>query len=71
MTCEHETLRQELNNQNDYITDGIITRSKATWLEEGEKNTKYFLTLERRRKTKTHVRKLLDDKMEITNPKDI
>ena len=27
---------------------GIITRSMAKWVEEGEKNTKYFLNLEKR-----------------------
>ena len=29
------------------INSGIILRSKAKWVEEGEKNTKYFLNLEK------------------------
>ncbi|RUA06507.1 MAG: hypothetical protein DSY43_01875 [Gammaproteobacteria bacterium] len=40
-------------------------------MEQGEKSSKYFLTLEKRRQSKTHVRKLLENEKEITNPKEI
>ena len=42
------------------------------WYEEGEKNTQYFFSLEKRNKTKSHIRKLIgqtDD--ELTSPKSI
>ena len=39
--------------------NGIITRSKAVWVEEGEKNTKYFLNLEKRNYNIKHIQKLL------------
>ena len=34
-------------------------RSKVRWFEHGEKSSKYFLGLEKRNKSKTHVQKLL------------
>ena len=47
-------------------------RSHATWYEKGEKSTKYFLNLEKRNKTKSHIRKLINsDGCEETNPKNI
>jgi len=32
----------------EYRTKGAILRSKSQWYNEGEKNTKYFLTLQKR-----------------------
>ena len=64
--------KQELETLYDYITEGIILRSRATWYERGEKSTKYFLNLEKRNKAKTHVRKiLLQNNLETTVPKAI
>jgi len=72
LTKEHIKAKLELDKYYDYITEGLILRSKVNWYEYGEKSNKYFLTLERRKKNKTHIRKIkLDDKSEITNPKDI
>ena len=42
----------------DYITEGIILRSKTDWYEHGEKSSKYFLNLEKRNKSKSHLRKI-------------
>ena len=54
------------------MTDRIILRSRATWYEKGEKSTIYFWNLEKRNKTKSHVRKLINpDGSEETNPKNI
>ena len=47
-------------------------RSKVKWYEEKEKKTQYFLSSEKRNKTKSHIRKLIgqnDD--EVTSPKSI
>ena len=38
--------------------EGIILRARARWHEHGEKNSKYFLNLEKRNHVKKHVRKL-------------
>ena len=51
---------------------GAITRSKAKWVEEGEKNTKYFLNLEKRNFNNKYIRKLITkNNEEITSLKDI
>ena len=64
--------KQELESLCDCITDGIILRSRATRYEKGEKSTKYFLNLEKRNETKSHVRKLFNsDGSEETNQKNI
>ena len=36
----------------DYITQGNILQSKGTWYKKGEKNNKYFLSLEKNRNSK-------------------
>ena len=45
------TLKQRSANWEtiiEYRTKGAIVRSKSQWYNEGEKNTKYFLNLEKR-----------------------
>ena len=37
---------------------GAIIRSKARWVEYGEKNTRYFSNLEKRRGEKKNINKL-------------
>ena len=61
LLTEHERTQAELENLYDYIADGAILRSKARWYKEGEKNTKYFLPLEKGNKTKSCIRKLIID----------
>ena len=41
-------LKRELEAMIKYRTKGAILRSKSQWYNEGEKNTKYFLNLEKR-----------------------
>ena len=41
---------------------------KFRWYEEGEKNTSYFLSLEKRNKAKSHIRKIINtNDVEITD----
>ena len=42
------TLKCELEKIVEYWTKGAILRSKSQWYNEGGKNTKYFLNLEKR-----------------------
>ena len=45
---ELEKKRRELETIIEYQTKGAILRSKLRWYNEGEKNTKYFLNLQKR-----------------------
>ena len=68
LLTEHERTQAELENLYYYIADGAVLRSKARWYEEGEKNTKYFLTLEKGNKSKSCIgRLMIDDSVEITD----
>ena len=42
------TLKKELENIIEYRTKGAIIRSKSQWYNEGEKNSRYFLNLEKK-----------------------
>ena len=45
---KYNEIKEKLETINDIKTRGIILRSKAKWCEEGEKCTKFFLSLEKR-----------------------
>ena len=69
---ELECLQVEYEQLYDYITQGSIIRSRATWYELGEKNNKYFLNLEKSNKKKSSVRKIITSDGKLTNnPKTI
>ena len=55
---EAEKLKSELEALYDQKVEGIIVRSRARWHEHGEKNSKYFLNLEKGNHIKKHIRKL-------------
>ena len=50
---------------------GYIIRSKAEYIEGGEKNTKYFANLEKKRLEAKTLHKLVTDRNKITNQKEI
>ena len=53
-----ENLKNELEILYDEKVEGIITRARVRWHEHGEKNSRYFLNLEKRNNIKKHIRKL-------------
>ena len=57
-TVEYESAKQELDRIYDHIADGCILCSKAWWYEEKEKASKYILSLEKRNKVKSCIRRL-------------
>ncbi len=52
-------------------TKSAITRSRARWAKEGEKNTKYFLNLEKRHCEKKGINRLFVDDKIITDQNNI
>ena len=67
-----EKYKIEYDSIYDYITQGNIIQSKAAWYEKGEKNNKCFLILEKSRKAKNCIQKLLNKEgQEIINSKAI
>ena len=53
-------------------SNGIKLRSKAKWIVEGEKNTKYFLNLEKRNYNSKCIKKLINSQgEELTDLKSI
>ena len=53
-----EKCKQDFEAPYEKKVEGIILRARARWHEHGEKNSKYFLNLEKRNHVKKHVRKL-------------
>ena len=68
---DYEAAKSELEGIYNYITEGIILRSRVMWYELGEKSTKYFLTLEKRQKSKSSIKKLIVSNREIVGQKDM
>ena len=62
---------QELQNLYEIEIKGYIIRSKAEYIEGGEKNTKYFANLEKKRSEAKTLHKLNTERKEITNQKEI
>ena len=50
---------------------GIILRSKSQWVGEGEKNTAYFLRLEKQNYCNKQMTEIKKENITITNPGDI
>ena len=64
--------KSDLEALYNYITEGIIMRSKSNWYEFGEKSSKYFLNFEKRNKAKSHVRTIIaENNSEINEPQAI
>ena len=51
---EYNTVKQELEQIYNYITEDIIIRTLTDWYEEDQK-TKCFLNFEKMSKSKTHI----------------
>ena len=51
-------LKFQLENLRQEQIKGLVLRSKVQWLEEGEKPTKFFASLEKRNYTNKLINKL-------------
>ena len=68
-----ESQKRELGKIIEYRTRGVIKRAKVRWFNEGEKNTRYFLNLEKRyckQQTITQL-KTSDNSTFVTTDKEI
>ena len=68
---EYEQAKSELEETYNYITEGIILKSRAVWYEKGEKSSVIFLTLEKIQKSKRSIRKLNVDGVEVEEQKQV
>ena len=68
---ELETYQNEMTKIIDSKAKGSMIRAKARWMAEGEKCTKYFCGLENRHYKDKTITKLITDKGEITDIKEI
>ena len=69
---ELETRKHELEAIIEYRTKGAILRSKSQLYNEGEKNTKYFLNLEKRHcKQRTITQLKVNDNDHVCTDKEI
>ena len=68
---EYEQAKSELEEFYNYVMEGIILRSRAVWYEKGEKSSRYFFTLEKGQKSKTSIRKLNVDGVEVEEQKQV
>ena len=71
ITNEFYQIKAQLEGIELERARGIILRSKTQWVEEGEKNTSYFLRLEKQNFCNILITKIKTEKEVITNPKDI
>jgi len=69
---ELKELEHQLNKILDFETDGLITRSRCRWAEEGERSSKYFCNLEKRSCEKKSINRIrIADQTVITDKKHI
>lgn len=54
-------LENQLNNLYDKKAQGAQIRSRAKWVSDGEKNTKYFLSLEKKHQTQNVIHEVLSE----------
>ena len=69
---EYDNIKKEFENLYDEKAKGAMLRSRARWIAQGEKNTKYFFGLEKRNFTMQTITQLDVGKKDlIENPKEI
>jgi len=68
---EYDSVKHELENINESKARGHLIRSKAKWIEDGEKCTKYFLQLETRNFKTKYIKTLNTEKRTIRDQKEI
>ena len=65
------SLQAKLDEMYVQKAKGAFVRSRAKWIEEGEKNSAYFCNLEKRRQQRNAIQSLLINNIETTDEKSI
>ena len=68
---EYVAIKQEIEDLNDYKANGHLIRSKAKWIEDGEKCTKYFIQLENRNYKTKYIKTIHVNDRVVKEQKDI
>ena len=63
-------LQIEQEEIRKYELNGLLVRSECTWIEDGEKPTKYFLGLETRNYVNNNISRLINSQGELINKQD-
>lgn len=63
------SLKSKLDDLSSRKAQGAFIRSRAKWIEEGERNTAYFCGLEKRRQERNLINSLMTNEVECTDPK--
>ena len=66
-----DKVKEELENLRKPYIEGLIVRSRAQWHEEGEKSSKYFLSLEKRNATRKSIQYIENEGQTITKSNEI
>ena len=68
---ELEVLKNKLEDLRRPMIDGMIVRSRVSWHEQGERNTKYFLSLEKRNSCKKSIQYIQEEDKMVTDIAEI
>jgi exonuclease III len=67
---DFESTKLEIEYYNNEKANGVLMRSKVNWAEFGERNTKFFLNLEKRNYKNKCITKLVNENDELIEDKD-
>ena len=61
-----QKVQGELEHHRQPYIEGLIVRSRTQWYEEGERNSKYFLSLEKRKSNRKSIQYIQNEGQTIT-----
>ena len=67
----YNSVKLELEKNEEEILKGLMVRSRAKWIEDGEKCSKYFFQLEKKNYKTKCIRTLFKEEQRISDPKQI
>ena len=68
---DYISAKDSLENLQNHKTAGFILRSKTKWFEEGEKSSKFFLNLEKKKSIQNTIQVLIDNDKISTDENEI